>query len=191
MKSRVPVSIAAAMLLGACRTVAPPAPRAPRGMGVLEVRSSPAADRVVVTRQVPAPQPDEEFAFAATDTPARFELAPGRYALQLDRDEGRYAYDLTVDVKAAQQRQLAVELRSSRSARVEPLVFGGLGAAATAGLLVACAANKGQYCAGAAGMATLTALAGSFAWYAWRHEGRLVSSEPAPIAGVAAGTKAR
>jgi len=191
MRSRIPGSIAAAMLLGACRTAAPPAPTAPHGMGVLEVRSSPAADRVVVTRQVPAPQPDEEFAFAATDTPARFELAPGTYALRLDRDEGRYGYDLTVDVKAAQRQQLAVELRSSRAARVEPLVFGGLGAAATAGLLVACAANKGQYCAGAAGVATLTGLAGYLAWYAWQHEGRLVSSEAAPIPAAAAGTKAR
>jgi hypothetical protein len=191
MRSRVPGCIAAAVLLCACRTVAPPAVPAKRGMGVLDIRSSPAADRVVVTRQQPPPKPDEEYAFAATETPARFELAPGKYALQLDRDEGRYAYDLTVDVKAAERRQLEVELRSSRAARIEPLVFGGLGAAATAGLLAACAVNKGQYCAGAAGVAAVTGLAGYFAWYAWHHEGRLVSSEPAPVARPAAATKTR
>ena len=147
---------------------------------------------MVVARRQPPPTPDEEYAFAATETPARFELAPGKYALQLERDEGRYAYDLTVDVKAAERRQLEVELRSSRTARVEPLVFGGLGAAATAGLLAACAANKGQYCAGAAGAAAVTGLAGYFAWYAWQHEGRLVSSEAEPIAApAAAGKKAR
>ena len=191
MRSRVPGSIVAAMLLSACRTIAPSAAPAAPGMGVLDLRSSPAADRVVVTRQEPAPKPDEDYAFAAAETPARFELAPGKYALQLERDEGRYAYDLTVDVKAAQRQQLVVELRSSRAARVEPLVFAGLGAAATAGLLVACAANKGQYCAGAAGVATLTGLAGYFAWYAWHHEGRLVSSEASPVAASAAEPTAR
>jgi hypothetical protein len=190
MRSRVPGFIAAAMLLCGCRTIAPPSAAQP-GMGVLDVRSSPAADRVVVTRQEPAPQPDEEYAFAATETPARFELAPGKYALQLERDGGRYAYDLAVDVKAAERRQLAVELRSSRAARVEPLVFGGVGAAATAGLLAACAVNRDQYCAAAAGVAALTGLAGYFAWYAWHHDGRLVSSQAAPVAAPPGANEAR
>jgi len=190
MRSRVPGSVVAAMLLCGCRTLAPPSAAQP-GMGVLDVRSSPAADRVVVTRQEPAPQPDEEVTFTASETPARFELAPGKYALQLERDGGRYSYDLGVDVKAAERRQLAVELRSSRAARVEPLVFGGLGAAATVGLLAACATNQGQYCAGAAGVAVLTGIAGSFAWYAWQHDGRLVSSQSAPIAAPAGPDQAR
>jgi hypothetical protein len=191
MRSRVPGSLAAAILLGACRTVAPAPLTPPQGMGVLDVRSSPAADRVVVTRESPPPQPDEEFSFAATETPARFTLAPGKYALQLERDGGRYAYDLTVDVKAAERRQLAVELRSSRAARVDPLVFWGVGLASTAGLAAACAAESGQYCAGAAGVAVLTGIAGYVAWYAWHHDGRVVSSEPTTAPATAPATPAR
>ncbi len=190
MRSRIHGAIVAAVLLCGCRTIAAPPP-VQRGMGVLDVRSSPAADRVAVTRQAPAPEPDEEYAFAASDTPASFALKPGKYALRLERDEGRYAFDLTVDVKAAERRQLSVVLRSSRAARVEPLVFVGLGLAATTGLAAACAVNKGQYCAGAAGVAALTGIAGYFAWYAWQHDGRLVSSQAEPLAAPPGSAQAR
>jgi hypothetical protein len=83
-------------------------------------------------------------------------------------------------VAAAQRRQLEVQLRASRTARIEPLVFTGLGAAATAALLGACAASGNQYCYGAGGAGLVTAVAGAFAWYALRHQGAVLKNEVAP-----------
>jgi hypothetical protein len=167
---------AVGLLACGCATASLPPPRPRVGLGVLDIDSSPSADAVSVVRRDP-PLAVDEGAISATQTPARFEVKPGKYEVALWRDGGRYAYDLRVDVRELERHELEVQLRSSDAYRVEATVFAGLGLAATGALGFICADKHNQACGGAAAVAALTGVVGWYAVQAWRHDGRLLASE--------------
>jgi hypothetical protein len=174
------LALSALAALGAtgCATATAPArpDRPARGLGLVEIESSPAADAVVV-RPVKAPGAADEPR-AAPGTPARFELPPGSYHVELDRDGGRYAYDLDVDVRELERRHLAVQLRAAGAERRQATFFTAVGAAAAGSLAVACATHRGsQACAASIGVAALTGIVAGAAIYAWTHSGRVEADE--------------
>lgn len=168
--------IALALLACGCATASLPPPRGRVGVGVLDVDSTPPADGVTVVRRDPPLAPDEG-PVSATETPARFEVKPGKYEVALWRDGGRYAYDLRVDVRELERHELEVELRSSDRYRTQATVFAGIGLAATGALGFVCADKHNQACGGAAAVAALTGIVGWYAVQAWRHDGRLLTAE--------------
>jgi hypothetical protein len=183
-----PFPLVLALALAACATAPVKAPRPQRGVGVVEIASSPEADWVALTRQQPPLKPEETpLVVRGADAAERLELAPGKYKVELSREGGRYGYDLSVDVRELERQRLAVELRSSPAERVQPVVFAGIGAGITAGLAAACGIHpSSQACAGAAGVAALTGVVGWFAWKAWHRDGRLVASERVSLRGAVA-----
>jgi hypothetical protein len=164
------------LLACGCATAPLPPPRPRVGLGVLDLDSSPRADAISVVRRDPPLAPDEG-PLAATETPARFEVKPGKYEVALWRDGGRYAYDLRVDVRELERHELEVQLRSSDAYRAEATVFAGVGLAATGALGFICADKHNQACGGAAAVAALTGIVGWYAVQAWRHDGRLLAAE--------------